>query len=86
MSSALAELDTYFETLVNEPVLCESSFEREVVKLPPHLAQWYALTKCIDGVTPMCEKRRLAAMGSDGWRCPCGSFHKWRDIRWVPIK
>lgn len=84
MLGASAVLDQDVCQLSDEPVPCESPYERDTGK-PPHEAHFYAITTC--DVTAICHDRAALARKQRGWTCVpgCGGFHSINEIRFVPI-
>lgn len=70
--------------LTDEPIACESPFERSLGKAP-HEAHFYSITIC--EVMAICRDRVELARRHGGWQCSpgCGAFHLISEIRFVPI-
>jgi hypothetical protein len=81
-------LELVLDPLTDEPVICESAFDAEILRLPPHPAQWYAISACPAAVIAVCDGRKAVAERDNGWRCVpgCGRTHAYGEIRWDPIR
>jgi hypothetical protein len=87
MTGAMVEEDLEVFTESEEPIWCESPYERDVAKKPAHLAHWYVFSDCNEGITAVCEARRLKCLTDDGWVCVpgCGEKHEYNELRWIRI-